>query len=297
MRFDASAKMALIVAAATLVVCGIGFTVAVGMLNVYLEKEPVPLRGPLARIPVTLGPWQRLGEDGTLSAAVREALGTDQYLDRNYRLDAEGDAPAVVVALHIAYYTGMIDTVPHVPERCWGAAGLSMTEETFVMDLDVDRTGWFETDRVNRATGQRYHAVESIDPILRRVETVHMPIGDFAFRVTEFQNAADPDQRLIGGYLFIANGRLTSSALGVRSLAFQASERHAYYAKVQFSMPASGRDPNRFETYRAVVSDLMTRMLPHIMRQLPDWPSVEAQSDPAISEPQAASNESTPTHI
>ncbi len=273
MRFDSSARLALVVATVALVACGIGFRLAVGALNVYLQKEAVPLRGPLTRVPVALGPWQRHGDDAVLSTEIRQALGTDQYIDRDYRRTEESGVARL--NLHVAYYTGMIDTVPHVPERCWGAGGMVMTQETFVMPLDIDRSAWRESDVVNRSTGQRYAMFDVIDPISRRMEQVHMPIGDFELRVTEFQSSEDPEQRLIGGYLFIANGRLTSSAFGVRALAFQATDRHAYYAKVQFSMGAHASDPNRFETFRELSSDLLNRLLPYLMRQLPDWPSVE----------------------
>ena len=44
-----------------------------------------------------------------------EELGTNLYLSRDY--ERRDDR----VNVHVAYYTGLIDDVPHVPERCWAA--------------------------------------------------------------------------------------------------------------------------------------------------------------------------------
>ena len=42
----------------TLVVCGVGFRVALAQLQVFLKKEPVPLREPLDTLPAKLGRWK-----------------------------------------------------------------------------------------------------------------------------------------------------------------------------------------------------------------------------------------------
>ena len=68
-----------------------------------------------------IGPISVTPTNAAMDAAMVESLGTDKYLTRSYALD--GDPAKGTMLLHLAYYTGMIDTVPHIPERCWGAGG------------------------------------------------------------------------------------------------------------------------------------------------------------------------------
>ncbi|MBM4102374.1 MAG: exosortase-associated EpsI family protein, partial [Phycisphaerae bacterium] len=120
MLFSGSIRWAFAALLGVLVLSSIAFRASVAALNVYLRKEPVALRESFDTIPTKLGRWRRVGQDGRMGDAMTESLGTNQYLDRHYALD--GDSSKGVLLLHIAYYTGMVDAVPHVPERCWGAA-------------------------------------------------------------------------------------------------------------------------------------------------------------------------------
>lgn len=86
--------------------------------QVILDKRPVALRGPLQTLPPRLGGFTSQGDDPPLSDAAIESLGTRSYLLRTYRRD---DLRAV--NLHLAYYTGNPDTLPHIPDRCLVAAG------------------------------------------------------------------------------------------------------------------------------------------------------------------------------
>jgi len=298
MRFDRQAKFALFGAALALVLAGVGFRAAIAQLNIYLQKEPVPIREGLANIPSSLGPWRRVGEDQILSEAIVEELGTRQYLNRTFVRDARsesarsgagpGETPRrdqkgtdAMIALHIAYYTGMIDAIPHVPERCWVAGGMVLVDGARIVPLTLDTSAW-GTSKVppNRATGRPYQTADAFDSVLRRFVPVHVPVGEFAIRAMEFQDEARPDQRMIGGYFFIANGRVTSSALDVRKLAFQRTDPYAYYTKVQFAMPARADDDRRWERFQEYTSEFLDELLPHLMRSLPDWPEVEARGVP-----------------
>ena len=133
MRFRRSVIAAYCCACAVMILGAAGFRVAVERLNVFVVKKPVELRGPLATIPPTLGSWRRVGEDTIFGAALVEELGTTQYLDRTYALD--GDPEQGIASVHVAYYTGAIDDVPHIPERCWDAAG--MVRGSTVMGVNV----------------------------------------------------------------------------------------------------------------------------------------------------------------
>jgi hypothetical protein len=118
------------------------------------------------------------------------------------------------------------------------------------------------------------------DPVTGAVSDVSLPVGDLELTVTEFQNPKSPRQRTIGGYLFVANGRLTRSAYGVRALAYERTERKAYYCKVQFNLSGvvASDEGSLIPQYRKDVSELMTELLPQLMKALPDWPSIEAET-------------------
>lgn len=278
MRFERTALVAYVVALAALLTGAVGFSAAVRHLDYYLVKDPVELRTPLDTIPTTLGRWQRVGEDRRFSDAVIEELGTRNYLDRTYAID--GDPRKGAIAIHLAYYTGTIDDVPHIPERCWAVAGNLMTLDPAAMPLDVDVERWKPSERRNRATGEAYRRAAVSDPVTGKVTDVSLPVGDLELTVTEFQNPKAPRQRTIGGYLFVANGRLTRSAYGVRALAYERTERKAYYCKVQFNFSGmvSSDGESLIPRYRTEVSELMSDLLPQLMKSLPDWPSIEAET-------------------
>jgi hypothetical protein len=274
MRFSRSVVPAYLALLATLAAGGLGLRVAMKSLDVYLRKEPVPLRGDLGSIPTVLGRWQRIGEDQVMDAAMVESLGTDKYLTRNYALD--GEPSNGVISLHVAYYTGMIDTVPHIPERCWGAGGLVQLGEPVQMGLDLPivRSAPADAPR-SAATGEAYPVAEVTDPVTRVTERVALPLGEPAMTLTTFQDRRVSRVEQLGGYFFIANGRCTPTTFGVRGLAFNMTDRFAYYCKVQLSARYAVGDAPSSVAFKAQSEDFLTQLLPQLMRRLPDWPAVE----------------------
>lgn len=276
-RFRRSVVAAYVAACAVMLLGAAGFRVAVDRLNVFVVKKPVEMRAPLATIPTTLGRWRRVGEDARFGEALVEELGTANYLDRTYAID--GDPEKGLASLHVAYYTGAIDDVPHIPERCWDAAGLQMTRPPEVVGLEIDETSWREeADLINRSTGESYRSVEVRHPVTGMVERVYMPIGPVEMTVTEFRPAADSRRRQMGGYFFVANGRATPSAFGVRSLAFSLTDEYAYYCKVQVTTLGTAVGEADLEQFREVASELVSELLPHLMKRLPKWPEYEQGS-------------------
>jgi hypothetical protein len=288
MRFHRSIFAAFV---ALLIVFGVGVAtipIVIAQLEIYLRKESVPLAADLSTIPVPLGAWTRArnaeGEpvkDAVFGAEMLEGLGTDKYLDRRYQSDGEQ------LIVHVAYYTGMIDDVPHVPERCWDAAGLPQSMVATVFDLAVDYpAATTEGSPINGATGKPYQRIDSIDAVGNQVP-IHLPVGDaegvVRMTVTEFENLrGDPASRQVGGYFFIANGRIAPSARDVRFMAFDPSEKYAYYCKVQLSY--SGRirtgesDDAVVQRFIEAAEDLLPRLIPEVMKCLPDWPKVEERT-------------------
>lgn len=272
MKFDSQAKVAFIIACVALVGSGLGFRVAVGYWNYYLTKEPVDIREHFATIPRTLDNWQAVGTDAQFSAEMIESLGTEVYLDRTYSHEEYGR-----VMLHIAYYTGMIDMIPHVPDRCMVAGGFEQIGRTRNFDLDIDRSFWtLDPEHVNQKSQEPYQTVSFPHRITGRPLTVRMPQGKFALRTSEFRHPSFGDGRIFAGFFFIANGHASASPLDVRRLAFDKTDRYAYYCKVQVTIPGD----ERFDEAQFIeaASSLISELLPDLMRCLPDWAEVEAKS-------------------
>lgn len=274
LRFKPSVRTVFVTMLATLAAGGLGLRAAMRSLDVYLKKEPVAMRADFGSIPATLGRWQKLGDDQKLDAAMVESLGTDKYLTRTYALD--GDASKGVVSLHLAYYTGTIDAVPHIPERCWGAGGLVQLGQPTTLPLPLPILAAPPADAPkNLATGKPYPMASLVDPVTGTEERVALPVGDFAMTVTVFQNPHESRVEQVGAYTFIANGRCTPSTTGVRTLAFNLGDRYAYYCKLQLSARYPMGDAPSTTAFKAQAEDFLTQLLPQLMRRLPDWPSVE----------------------
>ena len=252
----------------------VGLQVGVQALNVYLHKEAVYPRLDLALIPTTAGSWRSVGEDSRFDNAGVEALGTDLYLSRNYN-DRSGASP--VVQLHIAYYTGQIDAVPHVPDRCMVAGGfVPLTAEPITLPLDVGKSSWL-IDSDQELDGTPYPYVIKKNKISGEEEIIYMPLGDFEIRTSQFSHPQFGDDHIIAGYFFVANGKTTAYPERIRLLAFDPSSKYAYYCKVQFTI--RGNQNFTIDDYRTVVSDLSSQLMPEIMACLPDWIEVTTQQE------------------
>jgi hypothetical protein len=280
MLADRSSVRGYFLALAVLVIGAIGFRVLVAQANIYLMKERVDLRRPLDSVSTKLGRWQRVGSDSVFSETLIEELGTRSYLDRTYAID--GDPSKGVMHVHVAYYTGTIDAVPHIPERCWAVGGLELTRNSEGSAIAVDRSRWEPLEREGVEPG-KYMSVSVTDPITAEVERVAMPVGDIAATTIEFQDPKQPQDRQVGGYFFIANGLSVASSYGVRKAAFNLRDRYAYYCKIQLTNRGRVDDPNGslVEPFKRDSAELLNELLPQVMRCLPDWPSFEAELSPA----------------
>ena len=278
MLFDRNAKYALLVAALTLAGLRVGFRYAVESANAFLEKKPVPLRAQLTTIPLRLGDWRAESEGAPLTVEIVEELGTDMYIDRWYvRSEARRGAPAM--SLHITYYTGMIDAVPHVPDRCLVAGGLIPKTRPKNLPLKIDDTQWvLSSEHMNK--GRPYPVLTHYDRVTGKAVRVRMPVGEFKLRTTEFGSEENPEMRVYAGYFFIANGETMPDPIDVRKFAFDLRTQYAYYAKVQFLL-AGPEDFGR-DDFIDVVSEVLTDLLPELMRCLPDWVDVESSVEDTL---------------
>lgn len=271
--FDRKAKAAFVILCISLLVCGLGFRAAVGFLRISLAKRPVELREHFAAVPRSLGQWQAVGEDVVLDTATVESLGTTQYLDRTYVREL-GPGKRDIMQLHFAYYTGMIDAVPHVPDRCMEAHGMDQHSLPRNLPLDINYSKWPRNpSTIHKITGEPYPTYMYAHHITGQPIRVHLPIGDLQLRVTEFGDPNNPNAKIFAGYFFIANGATTPIPWGVKRLAFDPRQEYAYYCKVQFTMV--GDESLGQSRFLDAASDLTQEMLPRLMYCLPDWAEVE----------------------
>jgi exosortase len=260
---------------------GLALRVTAATLGIEAEKREAPLRQPLSTLPTRLGEWRRVGEDRLLDSQVVEVLGTPHYLERTYALDlGDGEHGASTLRVHIAFYSGDPDESPHVPEVCWVGQGMSIDGPAEIRPLRLSIPGVrIEEGLENLDTGEPYPIVDLEHPVTRISEPVALPVGELALRISRFVAPTDPGSLQLGGYFFIANGRLTPRATDVRSLAFQLYQRYAYWMKVEFdaTIPRGTGEREAIDAYVARVESLLSSLLPELMKRLPDWPALERE--------------------
>lgn len=254
---------------------GVMIPTVVGALGLYLRKLPIQPPGNVvvADVPKETASWIALGKDSQMSEEVVAELGTQNYLSRIYarKKDVE-QGVAKRVELHLAYYTGMIDTVPHVPDRCMVGAGWSITGSPTVVPIKLDAERWLPREDVPEEwKGQIYTARAGGE----RVVLPRKP-QDLAMRVTQFTGPGQ-SKKLFSGYFFVANGGHVPTAEEVRLLAFELKDDYAFYLKVQLS----SQDVMSNEELSQLSGELLDEMLPEIMKRVPDWVEVTAGRYPA----------------
>jgi hypothetical protein len=253
------ARRALVVAAGVLMVAAVALNWWLWSRDVYLRKQPVPMRQKFSDVmPEALGNWARVLDD-VLDPDVEHALAAYDYLFCTYinatlvgkktddllaefkqlkDYDAKRQRvmqysrqyPHAVVRLGLSYYTGKADTVAHIPERCFIAEGFDPVEAT------TER--W---EMGGRALETRYIAFSD-----QRVRSA-IPACNVA-------------------YFFHVNGTFMSDSLAVRRSLQNLFARYAYYAKVELRSDNTTR-----EASAGSMKDLLAAALPQIEKALPDW--------------------------
>ena len=222
------------------------FDAVVRAMNIRLAKEPIypagnirfhTLNNAADGSRVRLDNF-RIESDATVSPEELEELGTDNYLSRWYQAlnpPFESDSP-VFIQLHLAYYTGMIDTVPHVPERCMVGAGMQMTAAPRLVDIPLTFSEAPGKPGFTEASGldESIHATIYSGRCSESFQRIRLPQGieDLRLNVSGYTDAEG--RRIYAGYFFISNGRIFPTAIGVRQSGISLVDEYAYYAKVQF---------------------------------------------------------------
>jgi hypothetical protein len=266
-----------VVAVILLATSAITLNAAVGFLRLHFKKLAVPLAVTSFKeaLPPKLGDhWVQISKDQPLDPQVEEVLGTPQYVYRDYAdtrilsndqveqlktatggeyvqlmSQHEQRHPEAFIRMGLTYYTGLVDTVAHVPERCYVADGYEVKEYT-----DIDRTlGTYANGSPRK----------------------------LAFRFISFddQTGTQRVSRNVG-YVFHVDGVYDCNSLGVRAKLQNLLEPYGYYAKIELMTEAplyKAQDSGARDDSINAMSDFMTAALPEIEKCLPDWKAIHAK--------------------
>jgi hypothetical protein len=258
-----------------LITAAIGLNASVSMMKLHFKKEPVPLAKPLGAMPPKLGTWVQVSEDQPLDKELQDVLGTSEYILRDYvnERDIPGVAeqfknksnnerraelerirrtyPLAVMSLSVTYYTGMVDTVAHVPDRCVTADGYEPKSYT------TPRWAIATEPQVKRLNGGS-----------NEVEVRYINFED--------QTGNGNFNRAIS-YFFHTNGKFISSPLGVRNELANLFVKKGYYAKIETMMAFDPKEkPATVADMELRTSDFLNAALPEIDKCMPDWQKVMA---------------------
>ena len=266
----------------------VGINAATSAMQLHFRKEAMPLRAPegLAALPLEVGSWVCVPEVHTVNPDLAHDLGTNQYVFRTYvdtaavlpgsasgtpiisrdevlKMDGLSDRdrwarltdvrsknPNAVLSLAVTYYTGKVDTVPHVPDRCYVADGF----EPSVYETKEWELGKYPTGAERR-----------------------VPVRFIDF---EDQTAREQQNRCVT-YFFHANGEYNDSPLVVRQKLQSLFERYGYFAKIEVmtllpvrqgptSEKAARHEQDR-QAAAAAMQRFLTAALPPVEKLLPDW--------------------------
>lgn len=273
------------VAFVVLVACAAGWSAAISAYKMYLQKLPIyaPEGRLLRALPARTEHWQRVGADVIEDAETLAVLGTENYVTRAYEPTGGSGAR---LALHAAYYTNQIDTVPHVPDRCLVGAGFAKVAGPWFVDIPLDTAGWAphpsaSAEDAEAGPESRVLSVRLPDSSpFGKGRRVRLPRGVGPGRPLQMQVSQFADQKgnnIFAGYFFVANGGWVARANDVRTLAFNLTEDYAYYLKVQFSSTQVGSA----EELAAHAGSFLDDTLGDIMCCVPDWTDVQAGRFPA----------------
>ncbi len=255
-----------IVAFVVLLVFASSLKAVLHMVGAHLKKEPVPLAQPWYRLGEQVGPYKMEHDAPPMPADQERELGTTEYIVRIYRdTRLEPKQPGAYLRLHTAYYTGTIDTVPHVPDRCAVAGGaIAGVKSTTTLKLASPTLTPQEDGSLIGTTS--------------RQSQVRVPGDIVPFRMISFTDPNRPDAPFVIGYFFVANDSFVASAKGVRAKAFNFTDRYAYYCKVEVA-PIGVGDPDQAAK---IVSEFLSHIMPDVMWCLPDWQKI--QGDDQVAE-------------
>ncbi len=276
-------SMATGMAAGIMLAASVGMSLYINVADLHMQKIAIYPKDnrQVSAIPAETEHWVRLGSDKISSSEIVEELGTENYVTRDYiRKDTQGTKSPVILEIHAAYYTGMIDTVPHVPERCFVGGGMQQSESPQNVRLLLDTKAWrvdqYVPKELSGLAGELYsvrlpnNRSWTDAPGLRvRMPRDVTPENGIMMRISEF--SVGENQKIYAGYFFIANGGTKANANDVRTLAFNLSDDYAYYMKIQINCFTA----DSVDEFAKYAGSLVGDLIGEIMRCTPDWVDVQ----------------------
>ncbi|MBO6513486.1 MAG: exosortase-associated EpsI family protein [Phycisphaerales bacterium] len=280
--------LAPVIAGCVMLGATIGISSYIKFADLHMQKIPIYPKDnrQVSAIPIETENWVRLGSDRISSSEIVEVMGTENYLSRDYiRKDSMDTDNPIVVEVHAAYYTGMIDTVPHVPERCFVGGGMQQSESSRNIQLPMDTSNWRPDRSVEESlagvSGTLYttrlsnnRSYTDAPGIRVRLPRDVTPENPLSMRCSEF--LIGDGRKIYAGYFFIANGGTKANANEVRTLAFNLSDDYAYYMKVQVNC-VTAESMDEFVEYSGQV---LSELIGELMRCTPDWVEVQRGNYP-----------------
>jgi hypothetical protein len=183
--------------------------------------------------------------DATPASVLKDAFAGKGSLERKQLVSLiQIHNPEAVMNLAVTYYTGKVDTVAHIPERCMVADGYQPTDTTDTprWDMGPDRLG-------STAGGDGKIGVRFIN--------------------FEDQTSAKRVTRRVA-YFFFCNGQYLSDPVAVRTTLADLRARHGFYSKVELMTIIPDHD-----RCAAVMSGFLQSVMPEVEKCFPDWNAVE----------------------
>lgn len=178
------------------------------------------------------------------------------YLRRQYfdsRADEENPSPYDRWYLDVYFYNGGADTVPHIPERCRGVAGITGIQSDPV-ELDI-------------ASGRM--------PEGWRDWPGQVPFQRVTFNQKLTRGIQQHDLLRSEYYIFVVNGRPENNWWNVRVKMKSVWIEHCYFAKVQFG-PIGGGEIRSPEESNQRAAEFIQSVLPDLLRNLPTAETADA---------------------
>jgi len=145
-----------------------------------------------------------------------------------------------VIHLGLTYYTGLVDTVAHIPDRCYIADGYEPSSYSVpTWNLGPDAAGNY----------------------------FPLPV-----RLISFDDATGNNRvSKVVAYVFHTNGHYESDPLGVRQTLEDLTERYGYYAKIEMMVLVPSVNDLDVANASASMTDFLGSAKPQIEACLPDW--------------------------
>lgn len=269
-------RPAYIAALAVLALSSVGMSAAISYFKLYLRKEKIYAEGgrQVAAIPTESESFVRVGPDSRMPPEIEEVLGTPNYVSRVYlEKNPAAGKERRAMQFHAAYYTGMVDTVPHVPDRCMVGAGMQLKGVVGDIPLPLDTSRWTQDEFApEHLRGRIFKAITGKPPYsdipYTRISLPRDP-ENIKLRVTHFED--ESGRPIYAGYFFIANGGVVARAEEVRLLAFDLRSTYSYYLKVEFQSPMVASA----EELAELAAKWLDENFAEVMRCVPDWVRVE----------------------